>query len=176
MKKKKNVYLTFCGVGIALLLFLDQFTKHLARVYLKNQPDRIWIPRVFQLHYLENRGAAFGLFQNQRLAFLVFSALFLLALLWFLWQMPAKPYYRPLFIIVSGLFAGAAGNGIDRMVYGYVTDFFYFSLIGFPVFNVADICVVVSGFFMILYVVFLYEEEDWKFLLGKKGKTCKEKN
>lgn len=169
MKEKKKQYFLFCGVGIVVLIFLDQLTKYLARAYLKGQKDQVWIPNVFQLHYLENRGAAFGLFQNQKMIFLVLCVLFLLAVLWSLRHMPAIPYYIPLYAIATGLFAGAAGNGIDRVIYGYVTDFFYFSLIDFPVFNMADIYVVVSGLFLVLYVGFWYKEEDFAFLWRKKG-------
>lgn len=173
MKEKKKQYLLCCVIGITALLFLDQLTKHLARVHLKGQSDRIWIPNVFQLHYLENRGAAFGLFQNQKVVFLVLCVLFLIAVLWFLRHMPAIPYYLPLYVTAAGLFAGAAGNGIDRAIYGYVTDFFYFSLIDFPVFNMADIYVVVSGIFLILYVGFFYKEEDLAFLWRKKADAKK---
>ena len=61
------------------------------------------------------------------------------------------------------------GNGIDRLLHGYVVDFFYFSLIDFPVFNVADIYVVVSSICLFIYVCFVYQEEDFSFMQRKKG-------
>ncbi|MCI9545331.1 MAG: signal peptidase II [Lachnospiraceae bacterium] len=169
MNKKKIRYLGCTGAGILALLLADQYTKYLAQEYLKDQADIIWIPQVFQLHYLENRGAAFGLLQNQKFIFLALCALFLCAAFLFLLQMPATSRYIPLYFIAAGLSAGAAGNGIDRILYGYVIDFFYFSLIDFPVFNMADIYVTVSGFLLILYVCFVYREEDFAFMQRRKS-------
>ena len=56
----------FLGILTVILIALDQFTKKLAVLYLKDQdPFVIW-DGVFELHYLENRGAAFGMLQNQK--------------------------------------------------------------------------------------------------------------
>ena len=62
-KSRTNHYIA-AVIGIAVLVFLDQFTKCLAIDRLKGQSPFIIIKEVFQLEYLENRGAAFGLFQN----------------------------------------------------------------------------------------------------------------
>ncbi|MDY3716667.1 MAG: signal peptidase II, partial [Blautia sp.] len=65
--------------------------------------------------------------------------------------------------------AGAIGNLIDRVRLGYVVDFIYFSLIDFPVFNVADIYVTGSMILLILLVLFFYKnEEDFAFLARSK--------
>lgn len=68
--------------------------------------------------------------------------------------------------------AGAAGNLIDRIRFGYVVDFFYFRLIDFPVFNVADIYVTVSFAVLLLLVFFQYKEEDLEFFGKKKGTSA----
>lgn len=68
--------------------------------------------------------------------------------------------------------AGAAGNLIDRIRFGYVVDFFYFRLIDFPVFNVADIYVTVSFAVLLLLVFFQYKEEDLEFFEKKKGTSA----
>lgn len=169
MKKEKKIYFACAGVAFLILLFVDQYAKYLARTYLKDGTDIVWIPGVFKLHYLENRGAAFGLFQNQKFFFLALCAAFLCAAFVFLLRMPATVHYIPLYAIAAGMSAGAAGNGIDRIANGYVTDFFYFSLIDFPIFNMADIYVVVSGFFLVIYVCFVYKEEDFAFMQRKRG-------
>lgn len=168
MRDKKRSYILYPCAGILGLILLDQFTKYMAQTYLRGAEDIIWIPHVFQLHYLENRGAAFGIFQDQKIFFLILCALFLGAAVWFMLYMPAVPRYIPLYVVTTGLSAGAAGNGIDRLLRGYVVDFFYFSLIDFPVFNMADIYVVVSGFFLVIYVCFVYKEEDLAFMQRKK--------
>ena len=71
-------------------------------------------------------------------------------------------------IIASVLTAGALGNFIDRLRLGYVVDFFYFSLINFPIFNVADIFVVVSFIGIAISVLFVYKDEEFDFLSIKK--------
>jgi signal peptidase II len=53
-------------LGIAAAVFIDQITKHLAVLYLKGNPARVIIDGVFELQYLENRGAAFGMMQNMQ--------------------------------------------------------------------------------------------------------------
>lgn len=65
----------------AVLLVLDQFTKHLAVVHLKNQPAYVIIDGVLELQYLENRGSAFGMLQNQKVFILFVGIVFLAVLL-----------------------------------------------------------------------------------------------
>ena len=65
-------------------------------------------------------------------------------------------------------FAGAIGNFIDRVMHNYVVDFFYFSLIDFPIFNVADIYVTVAAFAMIFLGLFYYKEEDFNQIFPSK--------
>ena len=64
--------------------------------------------------------------------------------------------------------SGALGNFIDRVRQGYVVDFFYFSLINFPIFNVADIYIVVGTILLILLIFFYYKEEDLNVIFKKK--------
>ena len=167
MQKKtiKNVILAV--LLFAALLLLDQLTKVWAVSALAEHPIEI-IPGVFELRYLENHGAAFGILQNQRWFFLVLTAVFVLALLLAYWKLPGGKRYLPLRILCAALMAGALGNFIDRLTLGYVRDFLYFRLIDFPIFNVADIYVTVSAFAFVILVLFVYKEEDFKFL--KKAK------
>ena len=69
--------------------------------------------------------------------------------------------YTLLHIIASVLTAGALGNFIDRLRLGYVVDFFYFSLINFPVFNVADIFVVISFIGIAVSILFIYKDDEF---------------
>ena len=68
------------------------------------------------------------------------------------------------------LLSGAVGNLIDRAVRGFVVDFFYFSLIDFPIFNVADCYVVCAAGLLILLIGFFYKEEELSFLSTGKEK------
>ena len=72
-------------------------------------------------------------------------------------------------------FAGAIGILIDRMCQNYVVNFFYFKLINFPIFNVADIYVTVAAIMFIVLCLFYYKEEDFEFLFPDKGKKCNKK-
>ena len=76
----------------------------------------------------------------------------------------------PLRICSILLIAGAVGNLIDRVRLNYVIDFFYFKLIDFPIFNVADIYVSVGTAVLIILILFYYKEEELNLLLkGRKG-------
>ena len=57
---------------------------------------------------------------------------------------------------------------IDRVFRKYVVDFIYFSLINFPVFNVADIYVTVAAFMLVVLILFFYQEEDLNRVFSKK--------
>ena len=166
--KKRNSYLCYI-FGAAFLLILDQWTKYLASVYLKDGSSIILIRDVFQLHYLENRGAAFGLLQGRKLWFVAITVIMLAMMLMVYYRIPLEKKYRWMRVILALLTAGAMGNLIDRLRLNYVIDFFYFELINFPIFNVADIYVVVSSICLFIYVCFVYQEEDFSFMQRKKG-------
>ena len=153
--------------GIALLTMIDQLTKHLAIKYLKGTSGIILIPGVLEFQYVENRGMAFGLLQGRQILFLILCVAFCAGILYLYARIPKNGYYAPLNVIGGILFSGALGNFIDRAFYGYVTDFIYFSLIDFPVFNVADIYVVCGGILLAVLVIFRYKDEDFYFITHK---------
>lgn len=175
MKSKiRNEIIYLAGaVLLGVLLFLDQWTKRLAVSFLKDQEDVILIPGVLRLHYLENRGAAFGILQDQQWLFYVLTFGILLMILYLIIRMPKTMYFLPVHILGIVVIAGALGNFYDRLVHQYVVDFFYFELIDFPVFNVADIYLTCSIILFLLLFFFHYKEEDFSFLL-KTGKTEKQ--
>lgn len=167
MKKLKWFWLL---AGAVVLVLADQFTKMLADTYLKNRAGIPLIEGVFELAYVENRGAAFGMLQNQRIFFLVLTVVALVALVYLYSKIPAEKKFYPLSVTVIFLIAGAVGNMIDRTLNGYVIDFLYFKLIDFPVFNVADIYVTVSCFVLIFLLLFFYKEEDLDRIFPSKKK------
>ncbi len=157
----------------ALFIWLDQYTKSLAVLHLKGQPPFILIDGVFELLYSENRGAAFGMMQGQQWFFFVIAAIVLAAAVWVMAHMPAlgEHHFDGLRLCVILITAGAAGNMIDRLAAGYVVDFLYFSLIDFPIFNVADIYVTTATAFLLLLMLVFYSEEDLeRFSPRKKDK------
>ena len=154
-----------------LLIFIDQLAKNLAVAHLKGQEPIVLWKGVFELRYLENRGAAFGILQDQRMFFLILTSLVLILIIYvYLKKLPNEHRFLWLNIIAVLFFAGAIGNFIDRFMQDYVVDFFYFCLIDFPIFNVADIYVTVAAFLLILLGFFYYKEEDFERIFPSKKK------
>ena len=146
---------------------MDQITKRLAVLYLKEKAAISILPGIFELFYLENHGAAFGILQGQKTFFVILTVAALLILFLLYIRIPKEKHYFWLHLLLVLFISGAIGNFIDRCVQDYVIDFFYFSLIDFPVFNVADIYVTMAAVLMIVLFCFYYKEEDIDMLLGQ---------
>ena len=165
---KKTRY-NLIGAALALVLIgLDQWTKVLAVKHLMGQEPMVIWNGVFELHYLENRGAAFGILQGQKGVFLICTAAVLAILAFYYNRMPVEKRYLPMRIVGILLGAGAVGNLIDRMMQSYVVDFLYFKLIDFPIFNVADCYVTVGAILLAILILFVYKDEELGFLSLKK--------
>ena len=134
MNKKIQTTLVSLITVIGLTAF-DQWTKWLAVIKLKDSDPFVLISGVFELNYTENRGAAFGMLQDQRIFFLIMTVIVLVGLAFLFYRMPFERYYLPLRGLFVVFAAGTIGNLIDRLFLGYVVDFFYIRLIDFPVFN-----------------------------------------
>ena len=161
----KRVRYDLLGAGTAVLLtFLDQWTKNLAVYHLKGQPPFVLWENVFELNYLENRGAAFGMLQGQKGIFLVSTVLVLALIGLYYHRAPLGKRFVPVRVVGVLLLSGALGNMIDRVGQSYVVDFLYFKLIDFPVFNVADCYVTVGAVLMAVLFLFYYKDEELGFL------------
>ncbi len=166
----KKLLMALDALIIMVLIILDQFTKHLAVVHLKDQPAIPIISNVLELDYLENHGIAFGMLPNQTVFILLIGVIFVGGLLFFLCKTPIGKKYTALHIILTFIIAGGIGNMIDRVMYHYVIDFISFVLIDFPIFNVAD-CYVVCGSIALAFVaIFVLKEEDLDFISFQKKK------
>lgn len=160
MNKQPIKYYVITLVSVIAGILFDQFTKFLAVIYLKDKEPHVIIHHVFELHYLENRGAAFGIMQNQRWFFIVSFVFIIFMILMLYIKLPTNKRFLPLHICSALIVTGAIGNLIDRVRLGYVVDFFYFSLIDFPIFNVADIFVVVGVIMLAVLILFVYTENE----------------
>lgn len=152
-------YYLFNLICIVILLFFDQWTKQLASKNLKDAKAFPIIPKVFELYYLENRGVAFGMMQNQKVFILTMTIVLMAMVLYFLHKvhkMKHSIFARIALILIA---SGGIGNMIDRILNGFVTDFFSFVLINFPIFNVADIYIVVGTAMVCIYILFFSEEK-----------------
>lgn len=160
MKKQQLKYYIFTVLSIIAGICLDQYTKYLAVTHLKDRPSIVIIRNVFELSYLENKGAAFGIMQNQRWFFIVSFVFIIAIILWIYIKLPASVRFLPLHACNALIVMGAIGNLVDRVKLGYVIDFFYFSLIDFPIFNVADIFVVTGVILLAVLILFVYTEDE----------------
>lgn len=162
-------------IVLSLSIFLDQYTKYLATTHLKSHTIPI-IEDVFELEYLENTGAAFGLLKNQQLLFLVVGVITLILITYVYVRLPKQKHFIPLRICMIFITAGAVGNMIDRIRFGYVVDFLSFTLINFPIFNVADIYATLATVGLIILFLFYYKDADidYIFSLFSKNNTKQE--
>lgn len=169
-KRFKTIMLLIDIAVSALLLAADQFTKHLAITHLKDKPALVLIENVLELDYLENRGSAFGMLQNQKFFILFVGFVFLAVILFFLFKLPCEKKFRIVHILLAAVIAGGIGNMIDRFRFDYVIDFISFVLIHFPVFNAADCFIVVSVIGLFILFLFVFKEKDLEFLNFKQNR------
>ncbi len=158
----------FVILSFILLIIFDQWTKSLAVAHLMNKEPFVIIDGVFQLRYLENRGAAFGMMQGQQTFFLITGIIAVIVLAYVYFRLPWEKRFLPLRAVALFIAGGAVGNMIDRVSLGYVVDFFYFELIDFPIFNVADIYVTCATIVLALLILFYYKDEELDCLFPKK--------
>ena len=129
---------------------LDQLTKWLAVTCLKGGESFPLWQDVLHFTYVENTGAAFGSFKDQRWVFMIVSTIAIVALVAYYFYF--KPQDKLTVTALAFITGGGIGNMIDRVMMGYVVDFIDFTLIDFAVFNVADsfVCVGVGLMFLAL--------------------------
>lgn len=167
-QEKKRIYLLIDALLVAALLFVDQYTKYLVVLCLKNQPPLKLIDGVLELQYFENTGIAFSMFQDRKSFILITGFLVMAVVLFFLCRIPRQRKFVIVHVLMAALIAGAMGNIVDRVRLDYVVDFISFVLIHFPIFNVADCYIVVSAIGLFLLFMFVYREEDLEFLSFKR--------
>ena len=133
---------------------LDQFTKYLTVTYL--QPEgaagsiHLW-EDVLHLTYVKNPGAAWGMLADHRWVFMTFSTVAIIGLGIYLFGFSKDQKWAK--ISLAMIIGGGIGNMIDRIWLGYVVDFIDFTLINFPVFNVADSFVTVGAGMLMAYLI-----------------------
>ena len=160
----------FAG-GIVLGTAADQASKLAAASSLKGHGAVPVLQGIFELLYLENRGAAFGILKNRQWIMILLALAISAGAVFMAVRLPKERRYRALRLALGLLVCGALGNLIDRIARGYVIDFLYFSLIDFPVFNIADIFVCAGCALLLILLLFYYREEDLQIFGNEKGKT-----
>lgn len=140
--RKKFLYL------ILILFFLDRLTKEIVRAAIPLNFSIPILKDIFHITHITNTGIAFGLARNNNLPFAVLSGAILLLLIFFFVKSKKRSELMPISLII----AGAAGNILDRIIYGSVCDFLDFRI--WPIFNLADSFVTIGGV-VLFYLEFL---------------------
>ena len=140
---------TVIAVGV---LVLDQATKAFVRASMVPGESITVVQGLLNLTFVNNIGAAFGLFPGRQPVFIATSlvVLFVVAAYW----RRARPTEWPVVVALALVCAGAVGNLIDRVLVGRVTDFFEFGFVEFPVFNVADMAIIFGVGLLALWILF----------------------
>ncbi len=156
MQQKAPAIFT-CLLLLAIMVGLDQWTKWAITKNIPLDGTVVVIPGFFELTYVRNYGAAFSSFAGIGMWFfyiLTIGAIIVMVYAFF------KTKDSKMEFALALILAGAVGNLIDRLLFGYVRDFFRFYIFGSPfaVFNIADVCITL-GFILLMFVM-LYD--DWK--------------
>ena len=153
-------------IGAVLLTAIDQVSKFLAVANLKPVGNITVIDGFFDLTFVENRGAAFGILNGHRWLFIAITVAVTIAAFFYLNKMKeCDRVHNILKFSVKLILSGAWGNALDRLFRGYVVDYFEFTFINYPVFNVADIYVVCGTVILAVLLLFFIKDEPEK----KKG-------
>ncbi len=145
MKKIKNKYIAICLV----LIGLDQVVKYLMQNFITKKV--IIIDNFFSLNIVYNKGAAWSIMNNQ----VIFIMLLSLVAIGIVYYIQKSLKFNKLNIVFTLIYAGAIGNFLDRLIRGYVVDYLDFTIFGydFPVFNIADMYLVIGILIVTIYVL-----------------------
>jgi len=152
-------YLALIGIAGAIIAF-DQWTKWLVRTNIEFGAQWLpawlsWLSPYARLVYWYNSGAAFGMFQDGNLVFTILAFVVIVAIIYYYPRVEMEDWSLKL---AMGLqLGGAAGNLVDRLLVGKVTDFISIGV--FPVFNIADSSITV-GVIVLLLGVWIKERNE----------------
>ena len=165
-KSKRWICFLIQMISAATLVLLDQWFKKLAVEHLMGKEDIILIKNFIGLSYAENTGAAFSIFSDSTMFLSIVTLIIIVAGIIYL--MLGKLEGKLMNVCAVLILAGGAGNLVDRFAQGYVVDYIKTLFMDFPVFNFADILVVVGVFVVCGYLIYdIIREEKLK----KREKT-----
>ncbi|PKL47839.1 MAG: signal peptidase II [Candidatus Riflebacteria bacterium HGW-Riflebacteria-2] len=144
----------------ALIFFiLDRYSKLLVINNSHQLPVKV-IEDFFTLTYVKNPGVAFGWFPDWRLPPIMMALTMILIIGYYSLKLPEEERLTRWSLAL--LVGGAIGNLYDRILYGFVVDFFLFHIgpFDFPVFNIADIAIDLGVFMLFVDIFFLTSDED----------------
>lgn len=163
MKKRGLTYKTIILYILTFLIIVggDQITKIMIDHTLQLNSGYTIIDNFFYFRYTHNAGAAWGIFQGKLNFFFLVSIVATIGIIYYFIQ--SKNYQKMTRFGLVLVFSGMVGNLIDRIAFGYVRDFIDFIIFGYdyPIFNVADMAIVI-GMFLVIIEVVIEEYKAWK--------------
>ncbi len=146
---------------VVLIIAVDQLTKYWVVNNIGMQDSISVIPKVIDFVYVKNTGAAFSFLSDKNYGIIVLSCISVLFCIGvILFMIKQKPKNKLLVISLALMLSGAIGNGIDRIIKGYVVDFIEMIFIDFPVINIADIAITFGAAMIIIYVLFFDKSKN----------------
>lgn len=144
------------GVLTVLIILVDQLIKYIVNNNLSYGDSITIIPKVLNVTYAENRGAAFGILQNKQTFFVVVGIFIVLIFGYMIFK--RKMDNRIFLLSATLIVGGGIGNLIDRVFHGYVIDYLQLSFFP-PVCNLADYCITVGTVLLMVYLLFFMEKD-----------------
>lgn len=145
---------------ISFLTIIDQLTKFLTVKFIVNASNIVVIPKILELTYVENTGAAFSMLEG-KIFFFVLASIFTVVTALYLHHTNKIKHITGKIAMIF-IVSGGVGNLIDRIRLGFVVDMIELKFINFAIFNVADIFITIGGFFMVIYILFFYDNANTK--------------
>ena len=139
---------------IAALIVLAQLVKAYLVQNIALGEIKSWIPNLVSLTYLQNRGAAFSMLQDQQWFFAVITLVVMVGAIWYLHKHIEDSFWTVFGLVL--IISGGLGNFIDRVSQGFVVDMFHLDFVNFAIFNVADSYLTVGV--IVLLLAMLKEE------------------
>ena len=169
VNNKKKLIIIICIV--LTLILIDQITKIYAINNFRESTLEV-IPNILSFSYVENRGGAFGIGQNETITFIIANVIVLGLIVKFITLQIERIDIKTM-IVVSLVFAGGIGNLIDRLFRKFVVDFIhFFPNVNLPIFNIADILIVIGWILLVL----IFAIHTWKDKIDTKENNIKKDN
>lgn len=156
------------AVITAVAVLLDQISKSIVVNGLPLYGEARFIPGVLSFYHTRNTGAAFSMLSDRRWVFMLLSFVAIVAITVMLYFWRSR--HVLLTVSLSMILGGGIGNMIDRIVNGYVTDFFRVDFFDFAVFNVADSFITVGAVLLGVYIIFFEPKVERRLAESKPQK------
>ena len=172
-KMQKSNRLIYTSITTALVIVLDQITKLIVSGNMEVGESFGLIPYIMNIHFVRNKGAAFGMLADQRWIFMTFSVIALGIMFYVLKKTNIRSHL--FYISMAFIIGGGIGNMIDRTIYGSVIDFMEFDFVSFAIFNVADAFLTAGVIMMAVYLLFIEKKDKQKSEKDAEGQPEQEK-